>query len=84
MHDKCIFVKKYFELFLDNSHMFRRAQCERTALENERRKTGLKYSVDIIKVILQFEIAADDPERTSKFYQDVFGWKNQKWAGPID
>jgi hypothetical protein len=34
--------------------------------------------------VIHFEIHADDPERAVRFYQDVFGWTNQKWAGPID
>lgn len=31
-----------------------------------------------------FEINADDPERAAKFYADVFGWKIDKWEGPVD
>jgi len=34
--------------------------------------------------VIHFEILADDAERISKFYQNVFGWKVQKWDGPID
>lgn len=34
--------------------------------------------------VVHFEIAADSPERASKFYQEVFQWKIQKWEGPID
>ncbi|MBI3670883.1 MAG: VOC family protein [Acidobacteria bacterium] len=34
--------------------------------------------------VIHFEIPADNPERASKFYSDVFGWKFQKWAGPMD
>jgi len=30
-----------------------------------------------------FEINADDPERVVKFYQKVFGWKIEKWNGPV-
>ena len=32
---------------------------------------------------IHFEIPADDPERARKFYGDVFGWKFQKWDGPM-
>lgn len=32
--------------------------------------------------VVHFEVAADDPERASKFYTDAFGWKIQKWGGP--
>jgi hypothetical protein len=34
--------------------------------------------------IVHFEINADDPERAVRFYQRVFGWKIDKWAGPVD
>jgi predicted enzyme related to lactoylglutathione lyase len=34
--------------------------------------------------VLHFEINADKPERTIKFYGDVFGWKFNKWQGPTD
>jgi uncharacterized protein len=31
--------------------------------------------------IVHFEIPADDVERSSKFYSDLFGWKIEKWPG---
>lgn len=31
---------------------------------------------------VHFEIFAEDPERASKFYSDVFGWKIEKWSTP--
>ncbi len=31
-----------------------------------------------------FEFVADNPERAKKFYQSVFGWKIEKWKGPIE
>lgn len=34
--------------------------------------------------VVHFEISADDPDRCQKFYQNVFGWKSQKWEGPQD
>lgn len=34
--------------------------------------------------ITHFEIPADDPERAIKFYEKVFGWKIEKWDGPIE
>lgn len=34
--------------------------------------------------VIHFEIHVDEPERASKFYSDVFGWKFQKWAGEWD
>ena len=32
--------------------------------------------------VVHFEIAADDPDRATRFYQDVFGWQSSKWEGP--
>ena len=34
--------------------------------------------------VVHFELTADDPERATAFYRDVFGWEIQKWAGPED
>lgn len=34
--------------------------------------------------VVHFEITAKDPKRCEKFYQDAFGWKMQKWAGPME
>ena len=34
--------------------------------------------------VVHFEINAETPERAAKFYTDVFGWKIEKWAGPVD
>lgn len=33
--------------------------------------------------VIHFEIQAEQPERAIKFYQDVLGWKFQKWDGPM-
>jgi hypothetical protein len=33
---------------------------------------------------IHFEIDAEQPERGARFYARVFGWKAQKWDGPID
>jgi uncharacterized protein len=30
-----------------------------------------------------FEIPANDPDRAIKFYETVFGWKFEKWDGPM-
>ena len=32
--------------------------------------------------IVHFEIYADDVDRASKFYADLFGWDITKWDGP--
>ncbi|TLX66644.1 MAG: VOC family protein [Thaumarchaeota archaeon] len=34
--------------------------------------------------IIHFDVPADDPKRAQKFYQDVFGWKFDKWNGPME
>lgn len=31
-----------------------------------------------------FELASDNLEQTAAFYRDVFGWKIEKWEGPVD
>ncbi|MGE5437180.1 MAG: VOC family protein [Syntrophothermus sp.] len=33
--------------------------------------------------VVHFEIAAEQPERATKFYSDVFGWQINKWDGPM-
>ena len=32
---------------------------------------------------IHFEIPADDTERAADFYRKVFGWKFEKWDGPM-
>ncbi len=34
--------------------------------------------------VVHFEIHAENPNRAIAFYQTVFGWQFQKWAGPMD
>ncbi|MCJ7733237.1 MAG: VOC family protein [Anaerolineales bacterium] len=34
--------------------------------------------------VVHFEIPADDPERSIQFYEKVFGWRFEKWDGPIE
>ncbi len=31
--------------------------------------------------VVHFELSAENPERASKFYGQVFGWKFEKWGG---
>ena len=31
-----------------------------------------------------FELVTDNLEKTAAFYRDVFGWKVEKWEGPVD
>ena len=32
--------------------------------------------------VIHFEMVVDDPERAIGFYQNVFGWKVNRWEGP--
>ena len=34
--------------------------------------------------VIHFEIPADNPELLIKFYETVFGWRFEKWDGPIE
>jgi len=34
--------------------------------------------------VIHFEIPADNPERAVKFYQQVFGWKAEKYPGAME
>lgn len=34
--------------------------------------------------VVHFEVDAKNPERAVKFYEKTFGWKIEKWAGPVD
>src|SRR3977135_4244693 len=34
--------------------------------------------------VVHFEIHAEDPQRASAFYTELFGWEFNKWAGPMD
>ena len=34
--------------------------------------------------VVHFEISADNPERAIAFYEGIFGWKINKWDGPIE
>lgn len=34
--------------------------------------------------VVHFEIYTDDPETVRPFYENVFGWKIQKWDGPLE
>lgn len=33
---------------------------------------------------IHFELHSNDPARDSKFYEAVFGWKFNKWDGPME
>jgi predicted enzyme related to lactoylglutathione lyase len=38
----------------------------------------------VMSRVTHFEIPADNPDRAIKFYEKVFGWKIEKWDGPIE
>ncbi|HET6779915.1 MAG TPA: VOC family protein [Nitrososphaera sp.] len=33
---------------------------------------------------IHFDLTVDNPERAMKFYKDIFGWKFEKWNGPME
>jgi uncharacterized protein len=33
---------------------------------------------------VHFDLTVDNPERAMSFYRDVFGWKFEKWDGPME
>ncbi|GAB4253484.1 MAG: VOC family protein [Thermoleophilia bacterium] len=33
---------------------------------------------------VHFDISVDDPEAAISFYEKTFGWKFEKWEGPMD
>ena len=33
---------------------------------------------------IHFDLTVDNPERAMDFYRSVFGWKFQKWDGPME
>jgi uncharacterized protein len=33
---------------------------------------------------IHFDLTVDNPERAMNFYRDIFGWKFQKWSGPME
>jgi len=34
--------------------------------------------------VVHFEIPAENPERAAAFFRDAFGWRVEKWDGPMD
>lgn len=34
--------------------------------------------------VVHFDISAENPEELKKFYETVFGWKFNKWEGPME
>ena len=32
---------------------------------------------------IHFDMTVDNPERAMNFYRDIFGWKFEKWSGPM-
>jgi predicted enzyme related to lactoylglutathione lyase len=33
---------------------------------------------------VHFDLTVDNPERAMKFYREIFGWKFEKWDGPME
>lgn len=34
--------------------------------------------------VVHFDISAENPEELRKFYETIFGWKFNKWEGPME
>jgi predicted enzyme related to lactoylglutathione lyase len=34
--------------------------------------------------VVHFEIPTEDPQRAAAFYKKAFGWKIEKWPGPME
>lgn len=34
--------------------------------------------------VVHFEVPAENPERAAAFYKKAFGWKIEKWPGPME
>jgi predicted enzyme related to lactoylglutathione lyase len=34
--------------------------------------------------VVHFEFDVENPDRTAKFYSEVFGWKISNWGGPVN
>jgi predicted enzyme related to lactoylglutathione lyase len=34
--------------------------------------------------VIHFEFSSKEPEKAAEFYREVFGWKFDKWEGPLD
>lgn len=34
--------------------------------------------------VVHFEFSADDPERVRDFFARVFGWRVERWGGPLE
>ena len=39
---------------------------------------------DLLPRVVHFEINAVKPEKLARFYEIIFGWKFEKWKGPMD
>jgi predicted enzyme related to lactoylglutathione lyase len=34
--------------------------------------------------VVHFEISSDNPDKAIEFYKNAFGWKFEKWEGPME
>jgi hypothetical protein len=49
-------------------------------------KRSIESTTEVLKLprVVHFEIDAKKPENAIPFYEKVFGWKIEKWKGPVD
>src|SRR5713226_1826886 len=50
----------------------------------KRRFRSIQFRRRTMSRVIHFEIPASDPQRASAFYKKVFGWKIEKWPGPME
>ncbi len=43
-----------------------------------------REEVLIVPRVIHFELVSNNPEATQKFYEEIFGWKAEKWEGPME
>jgi predicted enzyme related to lactoylglutathione lyase len=52
--------------------------------DSERCKIGDFRGGLVMNRPVHFEIPAEKPERAIQFYEKVFGWKFERWNGPME
>ena len=59
------------------------ADARRSTVPSQSRYTT-KEEAPIMPRVVHFDLTAQDPERATKFYRDVFAWSFEKWSGPME
>src|SRR5258706_16412106 len=61
-----------------------RLRRDRSRFQKRQKLCSFKSGGRTMSRVIHFEIPASDPERASAFYKKVFGWKIEKWPGPME